>query len=285
MRAIRRFRQLGVYRDSFLVTASVVYLLGYVSWAHYAATNGLGMVPVLDAQYLVAGLIPALIAIITVRLVRLQLTIWRAASAEPSAGRYSAGTMVFSAGKYVLVGAGLALVVADWVNLERLAAVATIVLPFAGYAAMVGALLQGNRGERFPRYYGLGVIWIMIVFVPVIAGLMYVDKIFPRVPAAFGGPAPQCLRLDVVSADLSRSMKPILLEEAGVMQASRSAIAADTTPHDPAVVRTRAVDVLFATADVITFRVDGEGKGARAHSLAKRSIVSTSSCGTEGTTR
>lgn len=54
-------RQIGHLRDGFLVGAGALYLLGYLVWTGYAARYGLGLLPALEPQYLLAGLIPALV--------------------------------------------------------------------------------------------------------------------------------------------------------------------------------------------------------------------------------
>jgi len=48
-------------RDAFLVIAGLLYLLGYIVWSVHAWRNNLGLLPLLDAQYLLAGLIVACI--------------------------------------------------------------------------------------------------------------------------------------------------------------------------------------------------------------------------------
>jgi hypothetical protein len=54
-------RRLGSYRDGILVAASLVYGTGYVAWAIVAWREGIGPIPVLDAQYFAAGLPPLLL--------------------------------------------------------------------------------------------------------------------------------------------------------------------------------------------------------------------------------
>jgi hypothetical protein len=58
---LERIKTIGEYRDAALVLISVDYLLGYFSWSVYAAKNDLGLVPALDTQYLVAGVLPTVI--------------------------------------------------------------------------------------------------------------------------------------------------------------------------------------------------------------------------------
>jgi hypothetical protein len=48
-------------RDGLLVTASILYVVGYMVWSFNALQNHLGLLPALDPQYFVAGLIPVVI--------------------------------------------------------------------------------------------------------------------------------------------------------------------------------------------------------------------------------
>jgi hypothetical protein len=58
-----RFKALGGYRDAFLVGGALVYGLGYLVWAYTAWQYGLGILPGIEFQYLVAGVVPLLIII------------------------------------------------------------------------------------------------------------------------------------------------------------------------------------------------------------------------------
>lgn len=260
-----RLRQLGDYRDAVLVCASFVYLLGYVSWAFYAGRYGLGMVPVLDAQYLVAGLVPTLIVGVAAILVAMQLRFAAWASREPSDRRLRIGSYLSALAIVAILGAALAGMVFDRMGKRSAEGVSTGIAAVAAYGLMAGALLQGSRGSKFFRLYGLGVLWLVIALMPVLMTLGYLEKVFPRLPASLGGPAPRCVVMDVVAADLSPSALALM---------SRQGAARDTTP----VVRTREVDLLFSTSEAVTFRLPGAARDAPVYSLAKRSIVGVATC-------
>ena len=51
----------GDVRDALLVGAGTVYILGYVTWSISAYSQGLGLLPALEAQYFMAGVVPAVI--------------------------------------------------------------------------------------------------------------------------------------------------------------------------------------------------------------------------------
>src|SRR5271157_5611184 len=50
-----RLRPFVGMRDSVLVVGAGLYALGYLVWSLYAWVQGLGLLPVLSAQYIVAG--------------------------------------------------------------------------------------------------------------------------------------------------------------------------------------------------------------------------------------
>jgi hypothetical protein len=260
-----RVKQLGAYRDAVLVSVSLVYLLGYLSWAFYAGTYGLGMVPVLDAQYLVAGLVPTLIVVVAIMLVALQWRFAKWASREPSDRRFKIGSYLSALAAVGTAGAGFAGWLFGKLDNPDAARVSLAIATLAAYGLMAGSLLQGSRGPKFFRLYGLGVLWVVIAFVPIIMILFYLERVFPKLPASLGGPAPQCVVMDVAAADLSASALALLSRQ-------------DTVPDTAPVVRTREVDLLFSTSEVVIFRLPGAARNEPVYSLAKRSIIGMATC-------
>ena len=56
---VTTLKRLGEARNGILVVVSLVYLLGFLSWASYAVANDIGFVALFDAQYLLGGIVPA----------------------------------------------------------------------------------------------------------------------------------------------------------------------------------------------------------------------------------
>ncbi len=52
---------IGNLRDTLLVGAGTVYILGYLTWSISAYSQDLGLLPALEAQYFMAGIVPAAI--------------------------------------------------------------------------------------------------------------------------------------------------------------------------------------------------------------------------------
>ncbi len=50
-------------RDGLIVTGGTIYVLGYSVWAFFSYQHNLGLLPVIRAQYLVAGMFPFFVII------------------------------------------------------------------------------------------------------------------------------------------------------------------------------------------------------------------------------
>ena len=64
--------RIGAHRDGFLILITLIYVTGYVTWSVLAWKQGFGPIPVLDAQYFVAGL-PIIMSVILTLLLLLLL--------------------------------------------------------------------------------------------------------------------------------------------------------------------------------------------------------------------
>lgn len=60
-RTFNRLKQIGELRDGFLVGVVIVYILGYIVWAFNAWQNNLGLLPAIDFQYFIAGIVPTVL--------------------------------------------------------------------------------------------------------------------------------------------------------------------------------------------------------------------------------
>ncbi len=54
-------KRIGKFRDSFLVLAGGLYVLGYVVRSISGFNNNLGFLPAFESQYLIAGIVPAIV--------------------------------------------------------------------------------------------------------------------------------------------------------------------------------------------------------------------------------
>jgi hypothetical protein len=261
---LERVKNIGEYRDALLVLISVDYLLGYFSWSFYAAENDLGLVPALDAQYLVAGVLPTVILAGSVALAAVHVWFSKWTATDPSEKRFRWGTTLSILG----VGLGVAgftvgQVLADTPGEDRAVLVAVI----GAYILMLGTILQGPRGVALLRYYGLGVLWLVVLAVPLVLVLFYVERLFPYVPASLGGPSPRCVYVDLatdsVSSDtvaaLVSTEPPVSLPIAGVR-------------------RTRELDLLFSGPEFVMVRLEAHRPRGPVYALAKDAIRALAPC-------
>jgi hypothetical protein len=239
----------------------VVYLLGFLSWAVYAARNDLGLVRALDAQYLVAGILPAMVVALGIALAMLHLRFSRWSAAEASPARFKWATRLVTAAGLLIVGSSLASALLTSKVVEDFT-VGTVLV--ASYALMAGSLLQGSKGLALFRYYALGVVWLIVAFIPLILFVAYTERVFPYLPASLGGPAPRCVVIDVATQDLSVRTRASLLardsDDAGNVR------------------QTRAVNVVFDGPEFIMLRVKDDGATGPVYAVAKRAVLALTPC-------
>lgn len=259
-------KTIGEYRDAVLVQASTAYLLGYLSWAFYAAQNDLGLVPALDAQYFVAGVLPTIILAVGVGLAVAQLRFSRWSAADPSPARYRWATRLVKLAFTLVVGGSF---VGYFLN-GRAENIAVGVAVGGTYLLMAGSLLQGSQGDALLKGFGKVVLWFVVAFIPVVMLLAYFEKVFPYLPAAIGGPSPRCVVIDLSTKELSSRTLTTLL-------ANDTASAAPPS-ESPDVERTKPLDLLFASPEFAMLRVRDEGAHGAVYSVAKHAIQALAPC-------
>jgi hypothetical protein len=168
-----------------LALASILYALGYASWALYAWEFQLGVPPALEAQYLVAGVSPALILLL---LSAILVQLRRLARAPRVPHKKAQNTLETAGTLATLAGVGLLL-------LGR------------GYGWIVlfaGAVLYGAgsffSGSPMDRFFIKGFTWsgsAAAVILGLMTILLYSTRVFPKVPVELGGPRVQCVTVDL----------------------------------------------------------------------------------------
>src|SRR5437763_15390896 len=73
IRLIALLKAIGEARDGMLVLIACVYIFGFFSWAIYSLQANIGFIRIFDAQYFVAGILPA----ISIAFIVLGWTLWR----------------------------------------------------------------------------------------------------------------------------------------------------------------------------------------------------------------
>ena len=197
-------KTLGERRDALLLGAGALYLLGYLTWALYGLMNDVGFIPVLDAQYFAAGILPAILLsvfIVAIRLTRV-FDAWM---------KYPPTRIQLLIGRGLLI-IGIAAGVCFWWRGDRTDIVTVSELGIASACVYSSAVFARNRGIR-----GLQIIVVYFARANVILGLLlwllYVKRLMPLVPPEWGGARSRCVLLDVDITQISLETGDRILEK------------------------------------------------------------------------
>jgi hypothetical protein len=216
---------------------ALLYVLGLVVWSLNAARRDLGLGAAPDLQYLVAGLVPALVLALAlaVLVAWLRLPAWsrdRLHSWRPeiAAALASLGAVLFAAG---IFGAAIF----GWTGLlDRFPLLAVVVYATFG----VGVVLLGLAREESWLFRLLWYVYapIAIAFLVALAFAFYAEGIYPRLPQSLGGGRPRCAQLDLDAGSLSRETLAELAPGAAT----------------GGIRRTPRLDIVFAQGDTLFVR-------------------------------
>ena len=233
-----------------------LYVLGLVVWSLNAARSEIGLGVAADLQYLVAGLVPALVLALALAVLvawlkvpawsRDRLHSWRPRLADAI---WRTGVLVGSAGIVGYLLLGISGVLGRFVLLEGLLLAAFV----------IGLVLVGLTREEANWLFR--VIWYVyapfgIVVLTAAAFLFYADALYPRLPQSLGGGKPRCAQLDLERASLSAQTL------------------ADLAPRRQGpIVRTARLDIVFAQGDTLFVRRPGDDRVLELRGGAVRAVV------------
>jgi hypothetical protein len=251
---MRRLERLGKVRDGILIVGGTLYVLGYVVWSVHALNEGLGLLPALELQYLLAGSLLALIvfAALLVGLLIVALTAaaerWQRESRRPWL-RQAGGSIPYA------IGAAVSLVTTGLLILAGVNPLIAFLFPGAcGFGAVVTSRWTQRDEARAIMILTSGMIAIA-------GAVFYVTIAYPNVPQEIGGVKPRCGYLDVARADASRLVAQGLF-----------------APHTTGVVaRSRKLSIFFAGGDAYVVRVR-DAEGARTYDVRKDVVKTVSYC-------
>lgn len=276
-------------RDGFLVLAGAFYLFGYLVWAINAYKNHLGLVPALEFQYFVAGIIPAVILSIVVLLVigylRIKSSVQSWLGPRVTGKRRTLRRIMVYLWPLSLVF--LFVTFSDW--FERLTAgffmrtglgvipvllftIFTLLLPprdareskvtsekhgLIGWRELSASWFNMFRswGDILARVYA----GIFVLAFPVFAFFFFVERVYPKIPQEFGGALPRPACLDLVKTELSTTTLVDL--------AQPGAAANDT------ILRSTQVELLFSGSGVLVLRKNG-----RVYEITRSAVQSITNC-------
>jgi hypothetical protein len=216
---------------------ALLYVLGLVVWSLNAARRDLGLGAAPDLQYLVAGLVPALVVAVAFAL---GIAWWRLPAWSRDrlrSSRPALAARIASVGAVLFGGSVLAIAVFGWSGvLEDHPSLAAAV--FVCFAA--GVVLPSLASEETWLFrliwYGYGLLGIAALVL--IAFVFYAEAVYPSLPQSLGGGRPRCAQLDLDA----RSLSPETLAELAPGAAAGE------------IFRTPRLDIVFAQGDTLFVR-------------------------------
>jgi hypothetical protein len=211
---------------------AVLYVLGLVVWSLNASRRDLGIQAAANLQYLLAGLVPAVVLALALAIFAawLKVPAWsrdRLLTSSPRSSRaaFRLGSVLWAVGV-------AAIAIGGWAGLLDTTPVAAPVYAITG----AGFLLLGLTRDDSWLFR---LIWnvyapIVIAALAVVAFFFYSETLYPKLPQSLGGGKPRCARLD--------------LDTGSVSAATLAALAPNATTQQPTV-RTAKLDIVFAEGD------------------------------------
>jgi hypothetical protein len=293
MRELHALKEFGAYRDGLLIATAVVYAAGYVVWSINAWRNDLGLLPALDFQYLLAGSVPLLIALVAYIAVLVLRRAFRGARDRIALHRRASSWV--RKGFNLVIGAMvvvfyLSFVVED--GREGIPRASLVELTLGAAAVLLSAFLPEGTAEAeqpsepaaqpqqppLPTFVDLfttdwaayasrasGFIATLLSFLlPLATGVALVGyfalAVYPRLPQEFGGVKPRCARLDLISEQVSSATLSVL----------------GGGSSDP-VIRSREVSIYYSGADTLLVKLQAPDPGPT-YELSKDAVRATKSC-------
>ncbi|HEX2855773.1 MAG TPA: hypothetical protein VHO24_21230 [Opitutaceae bacterium] len=220
--------------------ATVVYALGYLSWAFYSWDHDFGLPPALEGQYLISGLVPA--GLLVAFILTLYGLGWvRTKSHRPPTDKDR------QRGKFLLV-AGTWLIVAGfgtrWFNHPITGSVMIIL------GLLLHAISWWFSSNRTDQKFFYGATWYFTLMSPLVFVAFFhafIVRVFPHLPSEFGGPAMQAVTLDLKKSELSSETLELLSARA---------------TGDAETVRTGRLRIVMPPGDFYLVLVEKDGKPA-----------------------
>jgi len=262
-------------RDAFLVIAGLLYLLGYGVWSVHAWRNNLGLLPLLDAQYLLAGFIVACILLTGASCAwgawwvreRIPGTLTRERARRGWRKALRLGWFVVLAASF----AGLVLSDADWVKryYRMPEAVAYTLLAVLLSAAFLTPAFEGTPDKPHEKFYFKLMSLYVVLFIAAFSLLFLgraLDAYTHHWPQELAGPKPRCAYLDLDSGKLS----PATLSR--LLPASAQPGAADK------VVRSDRLNIFFTGETLLAKPVDAAQRANETYEISQSAVAAITWC-------
>lgn len=222
-RAYDLLKSAGELRDGFLVVGATLYFLGYVTWALNSWQRGLGLLPALESQYFIAGIVPAAVILASYALVKLGVS--GVSKLQEWLRRHIS--------KHRRLGCLLFIISPTFFCLSLLSAIkgwsppvtVAFFILFLLSAIVAPDMNDSSASRRTTRIMESALLILIVGASGLVALAFYLAVIYPTLPQALGGVKPRAVCLDVSTQDLSEETLAALIRKP----------AAEATPEPPAV--------------------------------------------------
>ena len=284
------------FRDGFLVTAGVFYLFGYIVWAINAHRNDMGLLPALEFQYFIAGIAPVLIvlslyfAVVGIKRLRDKMSVWF--DEDVTGWKLYLSWLMFILGAVAVIH--ILANDAEWfktgfpgVARRKWLIIISALMIMASYLFLrpvesnLGRFI--NTTQESPdhplrdfvraiislpvgllvvllRWVAKDYFYLLLFSLPILAFIIFVWELYPKIPQEFGGARPRHACLDVAREQISNeTVEGIMPVDAGK----------SNTP----IVRSPRVEILFSGSDVMLVKARG-----RVYTITKSTIRAVTTC-------
>lgn len=252
--------------------AGATYVLGYLVWSVNAWANNLGMLPALETQYFVAGIIPMLILALAILAFRGERRFrrWYLKWLSPAEIRrlkwkrrlFKAidGSIVVTIVIFVVLA-----ILADWIPILK-----QIIVYLALFLCILILFLPAHKGIRrwtsliFYAYQRLLVV-MTIGLLSFLAVFLYAFVAYPNIPQEFGGLRPRCAYLDISQNQIAKETLVQIVPN-------------DVLYSNKQVVQSNRVDVYFSGRDSILIKPHGQEAIKSTFEIKQDAIMAVTWC-------
>ena len=284
-RVEQSFQRIGKLRDGVITAASVLYLLGYLAWSFYAWKNNLGLLPVIQTHYFMAGVAPALFAVCCWLVFRC-LKLLTDFTIKISTKRYAKATDInrkkflristrINVFSFVFCFAAIIvhLTLGMSNSLKLLLLTFSILIPIFAGAVYTAAIFSKSLGRVDTRRHDYSLIAYHCVTIFLLGSFVYIVALYPSLPQELGGMRSRIAYLDLERAKVSEETREAMMPNF-----------ARRLPTDPdkdknPVVRTLLLDVLYESNDLMLVRPHGAKKTSFTYQVKKDAIQGVTWCG------
>jgi hypothetical protein len=210
-------KNLGQYRDGLIIVTLGTYILGYIVKSIYSLRLNLGVLPLLDAQYAVAGLIPATIFLIIILLSLPFEKLPKPMVVINLVKKYRSfiGIILLAIVLFILIILALRVSKSTPLDLERDPLNGLLIL----LALIMYILLVWIYKVTESKAFKLTLVYLVVTTIMWV--YIYSIIIYPIIPQALGGIRPRCAYLNLNKNGISQStlmdltIKSISLKKTG----------------------------------------------------------------------